>query len=320
MVVDSDGNVWVSEPDSNKIARISESHSDFALTASPSFLSLNQGEFNTFSVTGVSISGYAGPLSLTASGVPPGVSLSNFEPRLLNIPSGGNTTANVMINVTSTASNGISLILIHASNGTLDHTSSIVLVVAASAAESKPQCLIATATFGSQLSPVVGLLRGFRDNDILKTEVGKSFMMIFNAWYYSFSPYIANYIANHEPVRVAMMYLLYPLTAVFYLATEIYSKMSFYPEFAVLVAGLSASSLIGSLYLGLPLGLLSRRRRLRRRWNSRIPAVILFVGLFGIWVGLVSSSLALLMISTPLSVLASMFVSITITADLISLK
>ena len=48
-------------------------------------------------------------------------------------------------------------------------------------------CLIATATFGSELAPQVQLLREIRDNTVLQTESGTIFMTGFNHFYYSFS-------------------------------------------------------------------------------------------------------------------------------------
>ena len=53
-------------------------------------------------------------------------------------------------------------------------------------------CLIATATFGSELAPQVQQLRELRDNTILETESGTAFMSGFNQLYYSFSPTIAD--------------------------------------------------------------------------------------------------------------------------------
>ena len=51
-------------------------------------------------------------------------------------------------------------------------------------------CLIATATYGSELAPQVQQLREIRDNHLLGTESGTSFMNSFNQFYYSFSPVI----------------------------------------------------------------------------------------------------------------------------------
>jgi len=54
-------------------------------------------------------------------------------------------------------------------------------------------CLIATATYGSELAPQVQQLRELRDYSLLQTESGTSFMESFNQFYYSFSPTIADY-------------------------------------------------------------------------------------------------------------------------------
>jgi len=53
-------------------------------------------------------------------------------------------------------------------------------------------CLIATATFGSELAPQVQQLRELRDNTLLQTNSGSAFMESFNQFYYSFSPTIAD--------------------------------------------------------------------------------------------------------------------------------
>ena len=54
-------------------------------------------------------------------------------------------------------------------------------------------CLIATATFGSELAPQVQELREVRDNIVLNSRVGTAFMTGFNQLYYSFSPTIADW-------------------------------------------------------------------------------------------------------------------------------
>jgi len=53
-------------------------------------------------------------------------------------------------------------------------------------------CLIATAAFGSEMASQVQLLREIRDNQLMNTDSGVSFMTGFNQFYYSFSPYIAD--------------------------------------------------------------------------------------------------------------------------------
>ena len=53
-------------------------------------------------------------------------------------------------------------------------------------------CLIATAAYGSEMSPQVQMLREIRDNQLMNTESGSAFMSAFNNVYYSFSPAIAD--------------------------------------------------------------------------------------------------------------------------------
>lgn len=53
-------------------------------------------------------------------------------------------------------------------------------------------CLIATAAFGSEMAPQVQFLREIRDNKVMSTASGASFMTGFNQLYYLFSPTIAD--------------------------------------------------------------------------------------------------------------------------------
>ena len=62
-------------------------------------------------------------------------------------------------------------------------------------------CLIATATYGSELAPQVQNLRELRDNQLLQTESGTLFMTTFNDVYYSFSPIIADYERENPVFR-----------------------------------------------------------------------------------------------------------------------
>ncbi|MFQ5781689.1 MAG: peptidylprolyl isomerase [Nitrosopumilus sp.] len=65
-------------------------------------------------------------------------------------------------------------------------------------------CLIATATFGSELAPQVQQLRELRDNTILSTESGTAFMAGFNQFYYSFSPAVAD-LEREQPIFKEVM-------------------------------------------------------------------------------------------------------------------
>jgi len=110
------------------------------------------------------------------------------------------------------------------------------------------RCVIATATYGSELAPQVQFLRGFRDNLALKTFAGSSFMMVFNAWYYSWSPNVAASIAPDPSIRAVMRVILQPLLNILELAAATFSLLSFNSELGIVVAGIVASSLIGLVY------------------------------------------------------------------------
>lgn len=307
-VVDSRGNIWVSEPGSNKIAKLSGFGPDYALSSSPSALSLSQGSSGTIRLTGTSISSFAGSVALSAPELPPGITVSGFDPNPLSIPSGGNNSASVAINVAANAANGTRLVVFRGNNGTIDRTTIIALIITKNGQTSPtPRCLIATATYGSEVAPEVQLLRNFRDYSIMKTQAGSSFMVVFNAWYYSFSPDVANYLSTHWVERTIMKAVLYPLIGILYLTSRLFSATSASPELAATSSGLFASSLLGSFYLGLPLSLIRARiRRLRRtRVLGRSLSVALIAALVALFLGEILGSPILIMVSSAAVVLST---------------
>ena len=68
-------------------------------------------------------------------------------------------------------------------------------------------CFIATAAYGSYMSPEVEVLKDFRDDVLLKTSIGEEFVEI----YYDVSPPVADFIAEHESLRVITRVALTPL-------------------------------------------------------------------------------------------------------------
>jgi hypothetical protein len=68
-------------------------------------------------------------------------------------------------------------------------------------------CFIATAAFGSYLDPHVMVLRHFRDNVLLQSKAGTAFVK----FYYHYSPPIANYIAQHDILRMLIRFALTPV-------------------------------------------------------------------------------------------------------------
>jgi peptidyl-prolyl cis-trans isomerase B (cyclophilin B) len=90
-------------------------------------------------------------------------------------------------------------------------------------------CLIATATFGTELAPQVQQLRETRDNILLKTESGKSFLKKFNQLYYSFSPTISDLERQNpifkETTKIVITPLLTSLSILNYLDIDSEAEM-----------------------------------------------------------------------------------------------
>ena len=72
-------------------------------------------------------------------------------------------------------------------------------------------CLIATATYGSELAPQVQQLRELRDNSLLQTASGTNFMSSFNNFYYSFSPQIADWERENPIFKEMVKITLTPM-------------------------------------------------------------------------------------------------------------
>ena len=85
-------------------------------------------------------------------------------------------------------------------------------------------CLIATATYGSEMAPQVQFLREIRDNQLMSTNSGSSFMTGFNQLYYLFSPTIADMERENpafkEAVKIGITPLLSSLSIMSYAESE----------------------------------------------------------------------------------------------------
>ena len=107
-------------------------------------------------------------------------------------------------------------------------------------------CLIATATYGSEMSPQVQLLREIRDNQLLNTESGSAFMGTFNNVYYSFSPYIADMERESPMFKEVVKISLTPMLSSLAIMENAES------ESEVIGFGLSVIALNLGMYLGVP--------------------------------------------------------------------
>jgi len=113
-------------------------------------------------------------------------------------------------------------------------------------AQSGGGCLIATATYGSEMAPQVQQLRELRDNQLLNTESGTQFMGMFNDIYYSFSPVIADYERENPYFKEAVKLAITPMISTLSLMENAKS------ESEVLSIGISVIALNLGMYLGVP--------------------------------------------------------------------
>ena len=109
-------------------------------------------------------------------------------------------------------------------------------------------CLIATATFGSELAPQVQQLRELRDNTVLQTSSGVAFMTGFNQFYYSFSPTVADFEREHPFFKEVMKVTLTPMLA----SLSLLNHVDIDSEQEMLGYGISIVLLNIGMYVGVP--------------------------------------------------------------------
>ncbi len=147
-------------------------------------------------------------------------------------------------------------------------------------------CLIATAAFGSELAPQVQFLRDFRDNHLLKTSVGSEFITVFNQWYYSFSPNVADYERQNPLLRDLVKTSIYPLLGILTVSEKGFTL--FNGNFGTMAAGLMAVSMMGAVYIS-PLTLSIKGIR-NGNLNLKITAIIVLGALVSVLIALASSN------------------------------
>ena len=119
-------------------------------------------------------------------------------------------------------------------------------VIAQPSTEEGGGCLIATATYGSELAPQVQMLREIRDNQLMNTESGTTFMSGFNELYYTFSPTIADMERESPMFKEIVKAGLTPMISTLSLMENAES------ESEVLGLGLSVIALNLGMYIAAP--------------------------------------------------------------------
>lgn len=155
------------------------------------------------------------------------IATTTFSPTL--------TTTSTRISTVPTTSTGTSIL-------TTTTTTTTTIAV------TRP-CIVASAAHGSELAPEVQFLRGFRDGKVMATFAGAQFMRIFNSFYYSFSPAIAQHVRASPFLAAMTRVLMYPLLLSLRAAALGVSMLPAGPEIDVLFMGILVSGIIGSVSL-----------------------------------------------------------------------
>ena len=101
---------------------------DFSVGASPSSVTVTQGGTGTSTITVTSLNGFNSATTLSASGLPSGVTAS-FSPNPVTPPANGNVTSTVTFTASSSATTGTSSVTITGTSGSTTHTTIISLTV-----------------------------------------------------------------------------------------------------------------------------------------------------------------------------------------------
>ncbi len=270
---------------------------DFDLIVTPTTVQMKQGESASVTIRVEVISGEPEEVALRISGLPPEVSYTLIPNKIT--PPG---TATLIID--AGAAKGTSTIIVEARAEGKEETRFISLNI------EEKECIIATATYGSEVSEEVNFLRRFRDNIVLSTTAGKMFYTVFDAFYYSWSPAVAQFILENPALKTPLRIILYPLIGSLMAASFIATPVAtLNPEIAVYLAGIISSLLLGLIYLALPiyliLKLFKRKMKFKAVKISYISfTIILAMCLFSQLVRVNS----MLMVTTPLLVINTMLI------------
>ncbi len=119
-------------------------------------------------------------------------------------------------------------------------------------------CLIATATYGSEMASQIQILRELRDDKLLSTSSGSAFMTGFNTLYYSFSPTIADWERQSPIFREVVQITITPLIT----SLSILNYVDMDSEAEVLGYGVALIMLNVGMYFVAPALLITKLRKI----------------------------------------------------------
>ncbi len=301
------------------------SGSDFSINADPTSISIGQGTSGSSTINITSIHSFSESVSLSYSwfGNAPSQITINLPGPIIPPPD-GHAISELQVSAGGSATIGSFNLRVTGSSGDISHFVDVGLEITETTASTPiptlpipdipmPECVIATAAYGSEISEEVQFLRSFRDNKVTKTAAGSNFMRAFNAFYYSFSPSVAQFISGSSALRLITRILIYPLIGSLYLSSLIYNPLSFAPELAVIASGFTTSLLLGVIYLfpitTIILVILKRKGHSIKGYNTGWLALTAVLALLAISIGELATLGDLIMIGSSLFVVSSLGIS-----------
>lgn len=127
-------------------------------------------------------------------------------------------------------------------------------------------CLIATATYGSELAPQVQQLREIRDKKLIQTNSGFLFIKGFNEIYYSFSPSVADWERSNLLFKEAVKVAITPMIS----SLSILNNVDIGTDSEVLAYGTSVILLNIGMYLGVPVTIIIGIKNRKQVKKSKI--------------------------------------------------
>ena len=264
---------------------------DFTVSVEPSTIEIEQGSSGSVVVKVKLVKGTPEEVVLSLEGLPSGASYS-FSPSKVK------PTGSSVLTINAGSAKGQYTVIIRATS-----KSGVTKTATLTIKFKEKKCIIATVTYGSEVADEVQLLRNFRDNIVLSTYAGRRFYVAFNAFYYSWSPYVAQWILANPWSKPVFKAAIYPLIGILLLSTSMAEPLTaLSPELAVYLAGTLISYLIGLVYFSPVTVLVS----LKKKWFK--VSVLKKIGLVPVTCLLLCLISQAAAVDTALTVFTSMYV------------
>ncbi len=239
-----------------------EAGPNLKISATPSAVTLNPKDSSQVILTLSAIGGFTGVVTLDVLTSSNDITTSLSNTTVVLDSDVTNVTSDLTVTSDEEAS-GQFTITVNSSSSDGMVSGSIVIPVNVQV-DNGGGCLIATAAYDTELAPQVQFLREIRDNIVMSTALGTTFMTEFNQFYYSFSPTIADLERENPMFQEAVRAFITPMISTLSVMTLADSNN----EIEVLGFGISVIALNLGMYIIAPVGVcftVSKRLKSRKQ-------------------------------------------------------